>query len=534
MPAAFAARDLAARPTRPAVSRRWLPLGIVAAMALAAAVSGTDADWDLRNYHLYNAHALISGRFWTDIAPAQLQSFYTPWLDILLGVVRDRLDATPVLRNIALSLPQGVAAAFACSLTLRLLPAALPGRTAAALLATLYGATGAAGFPTLATAMSDMLPGACILGGLVLLTGTPPPGPRHAAGAGALFGCAAALKLTALPCAAAATIALLLVPPRRDARLLIAAAFALGGIAAAAAVGGPWWGLMLRQFGNPVLPYLNQWFRSPFVAPLPFADTRFLPHGVVAALAYPFLWAAQARPLVSELPLRDPRFALAWCALAIAAVPLWRARRVPAADPATRREDQVAALLAVFFAVAFVLWEALFGVLRYLATLELLTGSLLLIALRPALRRRATCLPALLGCVAVAAAAQALTVYPDWGRTGRPGPVSIRVPALPDDALLVLLDPAPMAYVATVLPAAIRLVGADNNLVQPGAPGLLAARAEAAIRAAPGPLYGLEAPREAPGIADATLAWYGLHRGDCAPVISNLDDDAIRLCRLLR
>ncbi len=102
---------------------RWLfPLGIVALFALCAAHTPSDADWDLRNYHVYNAHALITGRFWTDIAPAQLQTFYVPFMDIAVGAIRDRLDATPVLRNVVLSLPQGIAAALAFVLTLRMSP----------------------------------------------------------------------------------------------------------------------------------------------------------------------------------------------------------------------------------------------------------------------------------------------------------------------------------------------------------------------------------------------------------------------------
>lgn len=57
-------------------SDRWIwTVGIVALVALVASRTASDADWDLRNYHLYNAHALVTGRFWSDIAAAQLQTF---------------------------------------------------------------------------------------------------------------------------------------------------------------------------------------------------------------------------------------------------------------------------------------------------------------------------------------------------------------------------------------------------------------------------------------------------------------------------
>ena len=74
---------------------------------------------------------------------------------------------------------------------MRVIPPALPARRLLALVATLFSAAGAAGFPTLASAMSDMLPGACILGGLLLLTGETPSPKVSAALAGALLGIAA-------------------------------------------------------------------------------------------------------------------------------------------------------------------------------------------------------------------------------------------------------------------------------------------------------------------------------------------------------
>ena len=78
---------------------------IVVLFAVIASRTGTDADWDLRNYHAYNAHALLTGRFWSDIAAAQLQTYYSPVSDIVFGALRDWLNDRPVLLNVVLSLP---------------------------------------------------------------------------------------------------------------------------------------------------------------------------------------------------------------------------------------------------------------------------------------------------------------------------------------------------------------------------------------------------------------------------------------------
>ena len=524
------AKCLASRARRclSGASDQWFWIVAIAGLvAIAAGRTASDADWDLRNYHLYNAHALITGRFWTDIAAAQIQTFLSPLTDIAFGAIRDRLNATPALCNVVLSIPHGVAAALAFLLTLRVIPNQLPARAPLALVATLFSAAGAAGYPTLATSMSEMLPGSCVLAGLLLLTGETMATRCSAAMAGVLFGIAAGLKLTAAPFCVAAAVALLITPGRPRSRLLPAVAlFIVAGFAAAALTGGPWWLLLYRHFGNPILPFMNQVFHSAFVDPLPFTDDRFFPRGHWMALAYPFYWAAHARALASELPVRDPRFAITYVAVAALAV---RALRRPSDGDGCSRAGT---LLVLFFALSFALWEVQFAILRYLAPLELLSGAVMLVALRPLLIRPGTRAPVALAFVALCAAVQAMTVYPNWGRMQGTLPMRDRLPALEANALVVLLDRSPMAYLAELLPPLVRFVGANNNLIQPGGKGLLAHQAETAIRSHTGPLYGLEDPVESPGAADRTLGYYRLRRGNCSRVESNLDNNAIHLCRL--
>jgi hypothetical protein len=272
---------------------------------------------------------------------------------------------------------------------------------------------------------------------------------------------------------------------------------------------------------------MNQWFRSPFVDPLAFTEERFKPRGLIQAVAYPVLWAIRPVTLVSELPVRDARFAIAWLAL-LGSLACHVLRR-RAAAPCVNRAGL---LLSVFFAAGFAFWELTSSIFRYLATLELLTGTMVLIALRPLLERRRLRLPTALGCAAAGVAVAGTAVYPDWGRMASPRPVRITMPDIEPGSLVILLDPSPMAYLAGLVSPTIPFVGANNNLIQPERGGLLSRRAEYMISAHAGPLYGLEEPSEAPGIADQTLAYYGLARDGCAQVVSNLDDNAIRLCRL--
>src|ERR1700679_1718692 len=49
---------------------------------MLALLLGQDANWDLRNYHWYNAYALLNGRYGFDLLPSQTPYFYNPILDV--------------------------------------------------------------------------------------------------------------------------------------------------------------------------------------------------------------------------------------------------------------------------------------------------------------------------------------------------------------------------------------------------------------------------------------------------------------------
>jgi hypothetical protein len=162
-------------------------------------------------------------------------------------------------------------------------------------------------------------------------------------------------------------------------------------------------------------------------------------------------------------------------------------------------------------------------------TLEILAGVPIALALMPLASCRLTLAATLATLVAC------VTTYPDWGRA-KPGPLAAEVhpPAFSEGSLVLLLDPAPMAYVAAFAPAGVRFAGVNSNLLRPGDGTALARAALAAVAAHEGPLWGLESPEDQPGQADLALAVYGLRRAVCMRVRSNLDADAIRACLLTR
>ncbi len=487
-------------------------LGLFAALFCALSVRfGADASWDLRNYHLYDPYALLSGTLWRDIAPAQLQSFYAPTLDVAQFALRRALNAHPSVLAIVLALPHALAAWLALGIALRV---GLP--LGVAVVAILLGATGTAGLPTLGTAMSEAVPACLVLAALGRVGDRP-------FGAGLFAGVAIGLKLTFAVFAPGLAAALLAIGRWRSLPVLLA-----GFAAGALAVAGPWCWELWQHTGNPLFPYFNNVFRSAWAPAEAMTDTRFLPRDALHALMFPLYWTVRPSQLVSELPVRDPRLALAWVGwLVVLARAAWR-REAPASP--------VRALLA-FWVAAFAAWEARFSILRYAATLEVLAGIPMALALMPSPRARL--LPhreeALSRLILLAGLVAWVTIYPDWGRT-KPGPLAaeVRPPAFPEGSLVLLLDPAPMAYVAVFSPPGVRFADVNSNLLRPGGTTVIGRAATAAIDGHDGPLWGLESPEDQPGQADLALAAYGLARGNCARVQSNLDADAIRACVLIR
>lgn len=343
---------------------------LVGCLALSAAISarlGQDANWDLLNYHLYNGAALLRGRFDQDLLPAGMQSYLNPLLDALYaGLTLGPLRAHPVWLAATMGLWFGAALYFATRLALLL----YGGRLLVLITAVLLGATGTAVVSQIGATTGELPAGAIMLAGLfVLLRGA--PAARATTVAGMLFGLAAALKLTAVAYAPAACLAVAsLCPPRR---LVAACAMFSGGWLAGLLIGDGWWAWRLfERFGSPVFPLFNGVFRSPWYPPASVIDDRFLPHGILQWLFYPFYWMVGAGPVSTETAFHDPRGAVALC-LGLAALLAWAAGSRGGRFAFT--PVQRAAL--VFLVAGYVAWLVTSSIMRYAVVIEVVAGLLI-------------------------------------------------------------------------------------------------------------------------------------------------------------
>lgn len=283
------------------------------------------------------------------------------------------------------------------------------------------------------------------------------------------------------------------------------------------------WGLHLWDaHRNPFFPYFNNIFQSPDLPPESWADVRFRPKTPIEALLVPIRLLTTSTTY-SELPARDPRLLLGLIACIAAS---WPSRDAPAY--ATRSTRMVVA----FFLVSYVLWMLQYGILRYTATLEVVSAVLLLTALArlPARAYQAA-------AVATAITVVAFTVRPDWGRRDFDRHfLAADWPTLSADAMVLTSSGAPLAFFVLGLPARVPVIAITNNVMNPTRCNALQARAEARIRTHSGTLWLLEEDLQHPDIERGrTLAdeHYGLRvSGDCSPMRSTFG--ALRLCPMER
>ena len=258
----------------------------IAGVVLAAAVVfgglslwlGQDVNWDLLNYHYYDGYAFLHSRLDRDIAPAGLQTYQPPLLHVFhyLGLAHLPSRVYGFLLGALHGL--NVPLLFVLGLTVlgRAEPAAAVAMAAAAL-----GGIGPGAFSMLGTSFGDNLVTLPALLALLIVLrqareNGPPDRPSGVAllGAGLLAGIATGLKLTMgafhLALFVAAAFALWKRGLGRGMALL-----GLGSFLGFAPTGGVWAWTLFRCLGNPVFPFANGLFRSPYYRPEDFTSSLY-------------------------------------------------------------------------------------------------------------------------------------------------------------------------------------------------------------------------------------------------------------------
>ncbi len=514
--------------------RSWLPpLLVCGGAGLLSVILGPDDYWDLRYYHLYAPWTYLHDRYLYDIGPAQEEGFLLPVADFLFyGLISSPLNETPRIVAFIMGAVHGINAALILAIACHVLrPLWLIERSVLRAAAFLMGVSGAGFISLLGTTTNDLTSSLFVLGSLFGVLKVAEPASERGtwrgtwaafAGAGLSGGIGIALKYTsAVFMPGLGVIALLAALRRRTAGGLIAYGVAAG--VGFFAVAGHHMLTLWRDFGNPIFPYLNQIFQSPYWEPKAIHEARFLPHDLWQLIAFPFYWTETGAYVVSEPPLRDWRGAIAYVAVAAGLLAL-AASRLRGEDRRARVFAQTPGLglVLAFAAVSYFTWVLGFAYYRYAVQLEMLTGVVTMGALIWLFEDRRLRVVVALVALAIAGAT---TVYPDWGRRRYEDRyIDVQVPQLPANSVVLVATWDPVAYFIPYAEPSARYLGIENNYLALSQNNKLASEVKRIMRTPGPPKFVLSVNEFNSNELNSLLGQFGLKLGalPCQPIRSNL------------
>jgi hypothetical protein len=372
----FAIRNISA--SKPGLGADLLCIAVAIVVCL---LTGKDLNADMLSYHLSTANSLWTGAYKTDFMNAGLQSFFNPlgylpfylmlktgWHSMLVGAVMAALHATALMATWRLSF--------------EILFKEQSQRWLLTALATLMAGASPLFIATLGSSFLDPLLTGLILFGIYLTAHATQPESKNPQmlvfAAGILLGLSTGLKLTAVFFAISVGLALLLSPGIKH--RLMRAIISSSGMVLGFAISGSFWAIHLaREFGSPVFPLANAFFKSPDFPAISVGLDRFSAHTPWDALTLPFKMMLVSSGTYAEIMVPDIRLA---CLLLLAAGLIWRktraARRVAVSseDPG-RRWDGSLWFVICAMAIAYLLWVYTSGNGRYFLPVLLIAGPLL-------------------------------------------------------------------------------------------------------------------------------------------------------------
>jgi hypothetical protein len=437
---------------------------------------GQDISWDLRNNHFYNPFAFLNDRMGHDIAVSHVATYYNPLFYIPFYCAVASLPPKAV--GFLLGFIPGLNVFPIFGITRRMIDLGHPSKTAWFCLGiTLVAMLGAINLAEIGTSFGDNIVSLPVMVALWLivrfrgrLCTSVGSGWPVAAAAGVLAGSALGLKLPFAIYSVGLCAAFFGLAAPFGQRFALAFIFGLGVLAGTALTGGFWLLEMWQRFQNPLFPYFNEFFKSPWGAAGSYRDERFIPKNPAMWLLFPF-WFTLDPNQVSETAFRDWRFPLLYVLLlALLVVAVRRRMRgsgcaaAPAGESAARAMTR---FFVVFMVVSFFLWMKMFAVYRYAVVCEFLVPLTVFLVLETLLRDPRRRLRTALACMLL------LLVTLDPGHWGRRPWTSdyfdVRLPGLASqpDALVIVTGHDPIAYMIPFFPPQVRFLRIQGYMTGP-------------------------------------------------------------------
>lgn len=431
---------------------------------------GADTNWDLQNYHFYNAFALLNGKLDIDLAPAGFQTYFNPMLDVPYFLAMEHLP--PPLVGFLMGALHGLNFVLLLAICRMSLPKLSDSeKIYIPTLLALAGCLTANFLSEIGSSMGDDSTAVFCLGSVltVLLSQkkyqcSDLSGSLVLFVAGLLMGISVGLKLTNAPYAVAVCLSLFVYPYSLSTRVKLAFVFGIGVLAGIGCLNGYWFYTMWIKFGNPLFPQFNNIFQNPLAGSVAVGDTSWLPKDIWQQIFWPFIISADAQK-VGQIAIRQIIWALVYFLLIAFLVK-------SAYFKVTKRNSGEIDIPERFILgtviIGFFIWMKLFSIYRYLVPLDLLAPLAFFILCKAVLpyvlAKRVAAFSVAIAMLIVLSGTRTWG-HESWGENL----LHAEVPALTDPGhttVLMLEGNAPWAWLAIAFPADVAFTQIEGNFPQ--------------------------------------------------------------------
>ena len=343
-------------------------------------ILGQDKNWDLLNYHLYNPFSFFRGRLCYDLAPAGLQTYFNPFLDIPYFLAISYWNPKAV--SFVLGVIHGFNFIILFYLCKRILKSLNMSKELALFLA-LAGVLSIGFLSEVGTTFHDNISALfCLLSALIIVLSMDSicNDEKKAVWsimlAGVVIGVGSGFKPVTIIYALALCFSLFTVPILLSHRLKYSIIFGVAVLFGLSLAGGYWMYNIWREFGNPLFPQFNHIFSGDLAQPSAMRDLRFLPKSFFEKIIYPLIFTIYPQR-VAELPYKQ----VSWLILYVTVIIFLLNRLIKffLRSPSCRSLSPEANFLISYLCLGYLLWLNIFGIYRYLIPIELILPLILLI-----------------------------------------------------------------------------------------------------------------------------------------------------------
>lgn len=349
------------------------PAVLILFLAAGAALScflRQEITFDFLNYHYYNGFSFLNNRLGFDIAPANIHTYFNPLLDSALYLLYRHLPVAWYSAIMGIPFGALMFAVFKTD-TLYFDFSTLKGKIII-LFCLIISATGYAAWFQIGISSHEITLAVFTISAFYLLVKNLTNGSGKIFFlAGVLLGAAAGFKLTAVIYCLSTGFTLLLFWKSLNRPAFKTGLFIAGGAAGFLLINGFWMAELWSRFGNPVFPYLNGFFKSPYFDPSNYLYEQPMDYPLWLKIFLPVLFLnhspAANTQTVAVATFTDIRFLLAMV-IGLAWLPFIRKKPL----------DKKTAFLAVWLFLSYLSWFFFGRQIRFAVPVEVLLSIIFL------------------------------------------------------------------------------------------------------------------------------------------------------------